>query len=105
MKQSVGLRHWHQAINNALYPMTGPAMTAADTAKVTRQVSRFQSLDPEERNATDVEQIYQVKSITPNRKTYILYSRFSERMSSDQDNLALSMAPDIGPSNARWRSK
>ena len=40
--------------------MTGPAMTAADTAKVTRQVSRFQSLDPEERNATDVEQIYQV---------------------------------------------
>ena len=40
--------------------MTGPAMTAADTAKVTRQVSRFLSLDPEERNATDVEQIYQV---------------------------------------------
>jgi len=60
VKQSVGLRHWHQAINNALYPMTGPAMTAADTAKVTRQVSRFQSLDPEERNATDVEQIYQI---------------------------------------------
>ena len=54
------MRHWHQAINNALYPMTGTAMTPADTARVTRQVSRFQSLDPEERNATDVEQIYQV---------------------------------------------
>ena len=85
--------------------MTGPAMTAADTAKVTRQVSRFQSLDPEERNATDVEQIYQVKLISPNRKAKTLYLRFSARMSSDQDNLALSMAPDIEPSNEKWRSK
>ena len=105
VKQSVGLRHWHQAINNALYPMTGPAMTAADTAKVTRQVSRFQSLDPEERNATDVEQIYQVKLISPNQKAKTFYLRFSVRMSSDQDNLALSMAPDIEPSNEKWRSK
>ena len=38
-------------------------MTPADTARVTRQVSRFQSLDPEERNATDVEQIYQVRNL------------------------------------------
>ena len=58
VKQPIGLRDWHSAINKALYPFKGRDQEADN--KITRQISRFQSLDPEERNATDVEQIYQV---------------------------------------------
>ena len=59
VKQPIGLRDWHSAINKALYPFKGRDQEADN--KITRQISRFQSLDPEERNATDVEQIYQVR--------------------------------------------
>jgi len=58
VKQPIGLRDWHSAINKALYPFKGRDQEADN--KITRQISRFQSLDPEERNATDVEQIYQI---------------------------------------------
>ena len=61
VKQQTGLRDWHNSISKALYPLTGREQ--ATDNKITRQISRFQSLDPEERNATDVEQIYQVKEV------------------------------------------
>ena len=63
VKQPIGLRDWHSAINKALYPFKGRDQEADN--KITRQISRFQSLDPEERNATDVEQIYQVGGLVP----------------------------------------
>ena len=63
VKQPIGLRDWHSAINKALYPFKGRDQEADN--KITRQISRFQSLDPEERNATDVEQIYQVGFLVP----------------------------------------
>ena len=95
VKQPIGLRDWHSAINKALYPFKGRDQEADN--KITRQISRFQSLDPEERNATDVEQIYQVgeRLRGPWRRFGYTWLRYSEKMFLDLANLELFMVLDI----------
>ena len=97
VKQPIGLRDWHSAINKALYPFKGRDQEADN--KITRQISRFQSLDPEERNATDVEQIYQVRWLegrwTVGKRFGYTWLRYSEKMFLDLVNLELFMVPDI----------
>lgn len=59
MKQSVGLRDWYSQISKALNPVL--VQNPEVNPIVKKQLSNIMSLDPEERGASDVEQIYQVK--------------------------------------------
>ena len=59
MKQSVGLRDWYSQISKALNPVL--VQNPEVNPIVKKQLSNIMSLDPEERGASDVEQIYRVK--------------------------------------------
>ena len=59
VKQSVGLRDWYSQISKALNPVL--VQNPEVNPIVKKQLSNIMSLDPEERGASDVEQIYQVK--------------------------------------------
>lgn len=58
MKQSIGLRDWHALVSKALNPVLIQNQEPQQVLK--KQLSNIMSLDPEEKSASDVEQIYQV---------------------------------------------
>jgi len=61
VKQTVSLRLWYDHIKKALRPMDPhPNIPQQNPAITKKQLSNIMSLDPDERSATDVEQIYQI---------------------------------------------
>jgi hypothetical protein len=60
VKQTIGLRDWHGIISKALNPVLVAGSMEAPEQRLKKQLSNIMSLDPEEKSASDVEQIYQV---------------------------------------------
>ena len=61
-------------------PQQNPAITK-------KQLSNIMSLDPDERSATDVEQIYQVETVFIRSGEFKYSSRYSTTKFSARDNL------------------
>jgi protein kinase D len=60
VKQTIGLRDWHNLISKALNPVLIQNPEVHNQHVIKKQLSNIMSLDPEEKGASDVEQIYQI---------------------------------------------